>query len=98
VCSAKKQGDDEEIGKPEYRVYPGRRRDTITGGYFSPPMTQSGTLFYRHIRQNIRRTFFCECKTGPDEREPVLSACQKSAGIERLPVEKPGADVLVLAV
>jgi len=36
-----------------------------------------------------------ERKTRPDWRESALSACQKSAGIGRLPVEKPGADVLL---
>ena len=54
--------------------------------------------FFGHIRPNIGRVFSGERKTSSDWREPALSVRQKSAGIDRLQVEKSGLDVLLLAV
>jgi hypothetical protein len=68
--------------------------DAVNAARFSPRLPNP-VHFFGHIRQKIGRGFSLERKTRPDWQESALPACQKSAGIDRLQVEKPGADVFL---
>ena len=86
-------GDGRDINCREGASYGGCTHP----GSFLPPFTKSGTLFRSHSPKN-RSHVFRGAQNNLRLAGTERSACQKSAGIDRLRVEKPGWDVELVAI